>query len=62
MKKINKCLMVLWAVVLIALIFPFSVSASPVEDDRTIFGESYTLESGNILDGNLVVIGGVVDI
>ncbi len=62
MKKIRMLGFVLTLVVIFSLAFPMVVSAAPVEDDRTIFGSNYTLESGRILDGNLNVIGGVVDI
>ena len=62
MKKINKLIYILAIVLVAALIFPTNVSAAPVEGGRTIFGESYTLNSGEILDGDLNVFGGVVDI
>lgn len=62
MKSRNRFFLVTLAVFLIALIFPVSVSAAPSEQGRTIFGETYTLESGRVLNGDLNVIGGVVDI
>jgi len=62
MKKIQTLGLVLTLVVVLMLAFPADVSAAPVQDDRTVFGSNYTLESGRILDGNLNVIGGVVDI
>ncbi len=62
MKKLHYFSIVLTLVVIVSLAFPLAVSAAPVEDDRTVFGSNYTLESGRILDGNLNVIGGVVDI
>lgn len=62
MKKQRKFVFVITLVALLTLAFPASVSAAPLEDDRTVFGTNYTLESGRILDGNLNVIGGVVDI
>jgi len=62
MKKINKIALIVLSVFFIALAFPYSVSAAPVEDDRIVFGEPYTLESGRILDSNLILIGGVIDI
>jgi hypothetical protein len=61
-KKINKLIYILAIVLIAALIFPTNVYAAPVEGGRTIFGESYTLNSGEILDGDLNVFGGVVDI
>jgi hypothetical protein len=62
MKKINKALFTLLVVVILALAIPVGVSAAPAEDGKTVFGESYTLESGKILEGDLNVIGGVVAI
>lgn len=62
MKNLQKFLFVLMGVLIITLIFPSQVHASPVEDDRIIFGENYTLESGRILNGDLIVIGGIVNI
>ena len=62
MFKLRKLSIVLTLVVILSLAIPMAVSAAPVEDDRTVFGSNYTLESGRILDGNLNVIGGVVDI
>jgi hypothetical protein len=62
MKKIKIFGFVMALVVFFSLAFPMVVSAAPVEDDRTVFGSNYTLESGRILDGSLNVIGGVVDI
>jgi len=62
MKKINKITLIVLSVFIVALAFPYSVSAAPIEDDRIVFGEPYTLESGRILDGNLILIGGVIDI
>jgi hypothetical protein len=32
----------------------------PVMDDKVIFGRSFTLESGETLDGSLIILGGVV--
>ena len=62
MKNLQKFLFVLMGVLIIAMIFPSHVYASPVEDDRIIFGDNYTLESGRILNGDLIVIGGIVNI
>lgn len=62
MKTRNRFFLATVAVLLIALIFPISVSAAPNEQGRTIFGETYTLESGRVLNGDLNVIGGVVNI
>ncbi len=62
MKNVHKFILVLTAMLLIALAFPQDAYAAPIMDGRTVLGESYTLESGKILDGDLNVIGGVVEI
>jgi len=62
MKTRKRFFLAVLAVLLVALIFPISVSAAPIEQGRTIFGETYTLESGRVLNGDLNVIGGVVNI
>ena len=51
MKKIVKLSISLITVLVLGLVFPLSVFAAPIEDDRTVLGSSYTLESGRILDG-----------
>lgn len=58
-KKIKWLLL---AVLVISFAFPQPVSAESLDDDRIIFGETYTLESGRIFDGNLYLIGAVIDI
>jgi len=62
MKKLWKIGILFTSILVIALAFPITVSAAPLEDDRTVFGSSYTLESGRILDGDLNVFGGVVNV
>jgi hypothetical protein len=62
MKKYHKILLAITAILILTIAFPTKALAAPLEDDRTIFGEDYTLESGRILDGDLNVIGGMVDI
>ena len=62
MKKSQKILSILALVWIAALIFPTTVQAAPPDDGRTIFGESYTLNNGEILNGDLNVLGGVVEI
>jgi len=63
MKNSPKILHILALVIVFALIIPApTVQAAPIEDGRTIFGESYTLENGEIIDGDLNVLGGVVNI
>jgi len=63
MKKFQKVLHVLALVIVFTLLFPNQiVQAAPVEDGRTIFGETYTLDDGDILNGDLNVFGGVVNV
>ncbi len=58
MKKINKFILPVSLIIFLALAFPTSVQAKSFPD-QIVFGESYTLESNETLDGNLVVMGGV---
>lgn len=62
MKRFVICL----TIVLVCLAFPSAVFASdgnaPSLDDKVIFNGTFTLESGEVLNGNLFVFGGVVDI
>jgi len=62
MKKINKIILLTLVVLAVSFALPSPVSAAPLDGDEVIFGETYTLESGRILDGNLILVGGVVDI
>ena len=62
MKIRNRFFLITLTVFIIALIFPINASAAPIEQGRTILGETYTLESGRVLNGDLNVIGGVVNI
>jgi hypothetical protein len=62
MKRLaNYALLVL---VVLALLWPSTAYAKePFDvmfDDKVVFGGTYTLESGQSLDGNLVIFGGVV--
>jgi cytoskeletal protein CcmA (bactofilin family) len=60
MKKI----LVLSAVVaILAFAFPMTaMAASGTGDTKIIFGDSYTLESGEVLDSDLLIFGGNVDL
>ena len=50
-------------VLLALLVIPTgSVLAKGIEDGKVVFGDSYTLQSGDTLSGDLVVFGGAVDI
>ncbi|MEJ2757411.1 MAG: polymer-forming cytoskeletal protein [Anaerolineales bacterium] len=65
----NKRSTIVWVcltVRFVSLVFTGSAHASngytPLMDDEVVFFGTYTLESGNTLDGNLVVFGGVVSL
>lgn len=53
-------LFVLSLVLVLALAFPLPALASEFPDGRVVFGGTFTLESGDVLDGDLAVFGGVV--
>lgn len=46
--------------VIIALLWPGSVFAKDLLDDKVVFGGSFTLAEGETLNGNLVVFGGTI--
>jgi len=48
-------------VVVALLVIPGNAMAKGLQDDKIITGGTYTLESGETLDGNLIVFGGVVN-
>jgi len=58
MKKINKFLLTVFVIMFVVLAFPTAVQAKSIPDE-IVFGESYTLDSNETLDGNLIVMGGV---
>jgi hypothetical protein len=61
MKTIYKTLTLL--VLLAFLVMPTgAVFAKGLEDGKVVFGDSYTLESGQTLSGDLVVFGGAVEV
>ena len=62
MKKYYRLITLFFVIVIIACASPSTVFAASNQDDRTIFGESYTLESGRTLNGDLNVLGGLVNI
>lgn len=62
MKIYKQFLIILPIVIVLALTIPAVVTAAPIMDGRTVIGETFTLESGQILDGDLNVFGGVVNI
>ncbi len=55
MKKFLTSLSLAFAIIVFAV--P-TVFASDIYDDRVVFGDSFTLKDGDIIDGDLVVFGG----
>jgi len=62
MKTLKKFVLILSILLVITLALPYDLQAAPSHNDRTIIGDTYTLESGRILDGDLNVVGGVVEV
>ena len=66
MKRTKQIFITLTAVLLVSLVFTGSVMGSdgrtPMLDDEVVFFGTYTLESGETLDGSLIVFGGVVEL
>lgn len=60
MKLYYKIAIFLVIAALAALAFPGRVQARSVYDDKVVFGDTYTLSSGDTLSGNLAVLGGAV--
>lgn len=56
MKTYHKYLLI--SILLIAFLIPFTAQASEFKEDKVIFGGTYTLTSGETLNGDLVVFGG----
>jgi len=57
--KIMRFLAIIFALVL-ALAMPATAMARGLADDKVVFGDNFTLKSGETQDGNLVVFGGNV--
>lgn len=49
-----------YVVVIITLLWPGTVFAKDLLDDKVVFGGTYTLAEGDTLNGNLVVFGGTI--
>ncbi len=47
-------------VIFIALAIPATAFAGGLEDGKVVFGDDYVLESGEVLNGDLAVLGGTV--
>ena len=62
MKRMTRYFLFFSSFFILSLVFPSIAHAAPVENGHTIFGDTYILESGRILKGDLNVIGGVVTI
>lgn len=58
----RKILASLVLVSMIVLLLPTTALAAGPNDGRVIFGDSFTLGSGQVQDGDLVVLGGNVDL
>ena len=58
MKKYAKYLILL--ILVVTVFWPSPAYARELFDDKVVFGGTYTLESGQSLDGNLVIFGGAV--
>jgi len=56
MKKYMKYIILI--ATLILLIVPSTAMAMELQDDRVVAGGTFTLESGELLDGSLIVFGG----
>ncbi len=55
MKTISKFFLIFSLIFIAVLAFPTSVSIAPLNDGRTILGESYTLKSGGTLEATCVI-------
>jgi len=62
MKRFTRVLTLFFVITILACALPTSVFAASHQEDRTILGENYTLESGRTLNGDLNVLGGLVTI
>ncbi|MFC1922364.1 hypothetical protein ACFLY4_03660 [Chloroflexota bacterium] len=58
----KKFVYLLLLVMLIVLAFPGTAMAKELQDDRVVAGGTFTLESGETLDGSLIVFGGTASI
>lgn len=66
MSKNKRRVMIVLIVLLVSLVFTGGVSASdgraPLLDDEVVFFGTYSLDSGETLNGSLIVFGGVVSL
>ncbi|NIM95659.1 MAG: hypothetical protein GTO18_18320 [Anaerolineales bacterium] len=54
----KRLVLALSIVILLVLAFPMTAFAGGVYEGRVVFGSTFTLESGEILDGDLLIFGG----
>lgn len=58
----SRSLILVFVVILVALIVPGTAFAKELRDDKIVFGGSFTLNSGESIEGNLLILGSVVDL
>jgi cytoskeletal protein CcmA (bactofilin family) len=56
----RRILILMIFVIIVALAIPGTVFAEEIRDDKIVFGGSYTLKSGESIEGNLLILGSVV--
>lgn len=56
----RRILILMIFVIFVALAIPGTVFAKEIRDDKIVFGGSYTLKSGESVEGNLLILGSVV--
>jgi cytoskeletal protein CcmA (bactofilin family) len=54
----KKSIYLLLLVMVVMLAFPGTAMAKSLQDDRVVAGGTFTLESGDVLDGSLIIFGG----
>ena len=58
MKHVTRLILFIFLAFTVALALPNSAQAADAADDKVVFGDTYTLASGQTLNGNLAVLGG----
>lgn len=58
----RKIFSIVFVVILATLLFPGTALAKNLQDDRIVVGETFTLSSGEVFDGNLFVFGGAANL
>ena len=58
----KKFIYLLLLVMLVVLAFPGTAMAKGLQDDRVVAGGTFTLESGDTLDGSLIIFGGTASV